>query len=39
MKKNAANGKSRDFCLMFMNSMEDGRRNRGSRPSTFDVCE
>jgi hypothetical protein len=31
-EKNAPNEKSRDFCRMFMNSMEDGRRNPGSRP-------
>jgi hypothetical protein len=29
------NEKSRNFCLMFMNSMEDGRENPGSRPWTF----
>jgi hypothetical protein len=35
MIKNVPNEKSRDFCLMFMNSMEDGRENPGSRPWTF----
>jgi hypothetical protein len=29
--KNAQKEKSQDFCLMFMNSMEDGIRNPGSR--------
>ncbi len=37
--KNAPTGKSRDFCLMFMNSMEDERRNPGSRPWTFKTRE
>jgi hypothetical protein len=35
----ARNEKSRDFCLTFMNSMEDGRRNPGSRPWTFKTRE
>jgi hypothetical protein len=30
---------SLDFCLMFMNSMEDGRRNQGSIPWTFKTQE
>jgi hypothetical protein len=38
-RKNAPNEKSRDFCLTFMNSMEDGRRNPGSRPWTFQTQE
>jgi hypothetical protein len=37
--KNAQTDKSRDFCLMFMYSMEDGRRNPGSRPWTFETQE
>jgi hypothetical protein len=39
MLKHAPNEKSRDFCLMFMNSMEDKRENPGSRPWTFDDYE
>ncbi len=49
MRRNAQNEKSQDFCPTFMNRMEEGRRNRGSRDwiiksrenpgSTFDVCE
>jgi hypothetical protein len=35
----AGNEKSRDFCIRFMNSMEDGRRNPGSRPWTFKTRE
>jgi hypothetical protein len=31
--------KSRDFCLTFMNSMEDRRRNLGSRPWIFKTRE
>jgi hypothetical protein len=38
-EKNAPNEKSRDFCLIFMNSMEDGRRNPGTRPWTFKTRE
>jgi hypothetical protein len=38
-EKNAPNEKSRDFCKMFMNSMEDGRRNLGSRPWIFKTRE
>jgi hypothetical protein len=37
--KNAPTEKSLDFCLTFMNSMEDGRRNPGSRPWTFKTQE
>jgi hypothetical protein len=37
--KNAPTEKSQDFCLTFMNSMEDGRRNPGSRPWTFKTRE
>ncbi len=38
-EKNAPTEKSEDFCLTFMNSMEDGRRNPGSRPWTFKTRE
>jgi hypothetical protein len=37
--KNAPTEKSQDFCPMFMNSMEDRRRNPGSRPWTFKTPE
>jgi hypothetical protein len=37
--KNAPTEKSQDFFLTFMNSMEDGRRNPGSRPWTFKTRE
>jgi hypothetical protein len=39
MIKNAPNEKSRDFSLMFMNSMEDWRENPGSRPWTYKTWE
>jgi hypothetical protein len=35
LTKNAQDEKSRDFCLTFMNSMENNRRNRGPRPWIF----
>jgi hypothetical protein len=38
-RKNAPNEKSQDFFLMFVNSMENGRRNPGSRPWTFTTRE
>ncbi len=37
--KSAPDEKSRDFRLMFMNSMADGRGNLGSRPWTFKTRE
>jgi hypothetical protein len=35
MLKNVPDEKSRDFFLMFMNSMEDEQRNQASRPCTL----
>ncbi len=37
--KNTPDGKSRDFCLVFMNNVVDMRRNQGSRPWIFKTQE